>query len=100
MVKDWFLQIHDLLAKFLELLPLERLCKIVSYHVIGATVLNLKFLVLDAISDEVIANVDVLGPLTGRLLAMVLKEDSRLVVLIQGGVLETITLCFEKVVRP
>jgi hypothetical protein len=74
--------VHDCFPEFENQLILQRFGKEISLHVAYRTVFNRQFILGDLIFDEVVSNVDMLGTPTAGHLAMFLKQDCTLIILV------------------
>ena len=79
---------------------MQRLSVEITVHLFGRTVLDREFVGIDTVGDEVEATIEMFGSFTAGLATILFEENCTLVVLIQNGILMTITLCFEKIVGP
>ena len=68
-------KVHDSVAELEELFSLQWFFKVVRNHVVCRTLFDLKFVVLDSVSYEIVSYVYVSGSLGAGLLSIVLKED-------------------------
>ena len=75
------LKVHDGLVELCELLSLQWLGEAVHNHVIGQTMIDMQFFLVDVVSDEKMANVDVFSPLAAAQFSILLEQNGSLVVL-------------------
>lgn len=92
--------VHNQLAKLAEEFALKGLGKEISDHLLGGTVGNRKFLVVDPIGDEEEADIEMTSSFAAGTTTVALEKDRALVVLVQHGILESIALLRQKVVGP
>ena len=69
------IEVHDIVAELEEIFSLQWLCKVVRDHVVCRTVFDLKFVILDPVSYNIISYVYVSGSIGAGLLSVVLKEN-------------------------
>ena len=68
-------EVHDSVAELEELFSLQWFFEVVRDHVVCRTVFDLKFVILDPVSYEIISYVYVSSSLGAGILSVVLKED-------------------------
>ena len=74
-------EVHDSVVELEEKFSLQWLYKVVRDHVVCRTVFDLKFVILDPVSYEIVSYVYVFSSLGAEFLSVVLKEDGRLIIL-------------------
>ena len=79
---------------------MQRLGIEITSHLFGRTVLNREFMRIDMVGDEIEATIDMFGSFVAGLATILFEENSTLVVLINNGILMTISLCFEEIIGP
>jgi hypothetical protein len=72
-----------LTSEFLEVGSLDRFCEVVRQDVVCWTVFDRNFSRLDAVFDEELPNVDVIGPFTARLFSVCFQQHGANVALVQ-----------------
>jgi hypothetical protein len=80
---------HNLLSELHEQSTLIRLCHEITNHVPGGTPLDRHVLLVDAIGDKIIQNIDMLRAFATQSFSVLLDENGTLVVLWDSN-----TLCF------
>ena len=93
------LGIHDRGAVFGELGALQWFTGEVSRHVIGWTILDAQVVLVDAICNEEVSNVEVPGSFGGAGGSVGFEQDGTSVVLVDSC-FGSVTLCFQVIARP
>jgi hypothetical protein len=79
---------------------LQRLGIKSPHHLFSRTILDREFIGIDTVGDEVEATIEMFGSFAAGLVTILFEENSTLVVLIQNGILMTISLYFEEIIGP
>jgi hypothetical protein len=90
---------HEI-AKLVEEFSLKRFGKEITAHLFHGRIFNGDFFIVHGVSDKVESTVEVFGSLAAWLATILFNENSTLVVLIEYGILVTLSLHFEERVGP
>ena len=93
-----YLGVHDEGTKLVEEFTLQRLGKKIANHFTCRAVLNREFLAVDAVGDEVVSAVEMLSEFAAGLAAILFKENSTLIVLLEYSIFGAVSLGVEKII--
>jgi hypothetical protein len=91
---------HYLISELSEKSALGGLSHKISYHIAGWAPLHSHLLLVYPVCYEKVADMDMLRALAARSLAVLLKKDGTLVVLIDNKNINKVALSFQEISRP